>query len=180
MLDFLRITNRLSKLSWTYKRASSGHQSSYPLSRLIAGVSASNPPKNATDDQFATKQAADLTVLTRIVAKTGSENANCASVLDTPITSKSAVVTPPQAVPPTMQAADPNVALRQLLAMIKPRPPVPMAGTGQPAARKPGGEFGGRNTPTLNPIGLLSGLGVDPGGRSVMGNAAFGTKNNLG
>ncbi len=84
--------------------------------------------------------------------------------------------------PPLTQPApqgDPAAAYAQLMAMIRPRPPVPMAGqggTGLPTST-PGGEMGGRNTPTTNPIGLLSGLGVDPGGKSVMGNAAFGTKN---
>lgn len=76
-------------------------------------------------------------------------------------------------------AGDPAAAYAQLMSMIQPKPPVPMAGqggTGLPTST-PGGEMGGRNTPTTNPIGLLSGLGVDPGGKSVMGNAAFGTKN---
>lgn len=62
--------------------------------------------------------------------------------------------------------------------MMKPKPAVPAAGTRQ-VAQAPGGQFAGRNTPTTNPIGLFSGLGKDPGGASVMGNAAFGTQNNV-
>jgi hypothetical protein len=62
--------------------------------------------------------------------------------------------------------------------MMKPKPVVPAAGSRQ-AAQAPGGQFAGRNTPTTNPIGLFSGLGKDPGGSSVMGNAAFGTQNNV-
>jgi hypothetical protein len=85
----------------------------------------------------------------------------------------------PGAVPMGSAGGDPAAAYAQFMSMIQPKPPVPMAGqggTGLPTST-PGGEKGGRNTPTTNPIGLLSGLGVDPGGESVMGNAAFGTKN---
>jgi len=84
------------------------------------------------------------------------------------------------AIPPTTGSAavtgDPASAYQKLMSMISPRPTVPPAGTGLPTTT-PGGEMGGRNTPSTNPIGLMSGLGVDPGGRSVMGNAAFGTRN---
>jgi hypothetical protein len=86
---------------------------------------------------------------------------------------------PPMQQQPASVSASPASAYDQLMSMIRPGPPVPMAGqggTGLPTAT-PGGEFGGQNTPSTNPIGLMSGLGKDPGGSSVMGNAAFGTAN---
>lgn len=91
-------------------------------------------------------------------------------------TALSAPGTPAQ--PATIPPAAAPTAQQQLLSMMKPKPVVPTAGTRQ-AAQVPGGQFAGRNTPTTNPIGLFSGLGRDPGGASVMGNAAFGTRNNV-
>jgi len=78
----------------------------------------------------------------------------------------------------TSMNADPQSAQALLTSMIHKGPAVGAAGTNnQP--QTPGGEMGGANTPTTNPIGMMSGLGVDPGGDSVMGNAAFGTQNNV-
>lgn len=79
---------------------------------------------------------------------------------------------------PMSMTAPPAMAWQQLATMMQPKPPVGPAGTNTPVTT-PGGEMGGRNTPTTNPIGLMSGLGVDPGGSSSMGNAAFGTTNNV-
>jgi hypothetical protein len=88
-----------------------------------------------------------------------------------------------QVMGPTSVRGDPATAYAQLMSMIAPQPAVPMAGeggTGLPTST-PGGEMGAgtRNTPSTNPIGMMSGLGVDPGGRSVMGNAAFGVRNKV-
>jgi len=74
--------------------------------------------------------------------------------------------------------ADPQSAQAMLTSMIHNGPAAGPAGTNQ-VEQKPGGEMGGANTPSTNPIGMYSGIGMDPGGTSPMGNAAFGTQNNV-
>lgn len=78
---------------------------------------------------------------------------------------------------PMQASVSPADAQQQLLSMMRPEPTVPPTGARQQAMEPANATMGG-TTPSTNPIGLMAGLGKDPGGSSVMGNAAFGTRNN--
>jgi hypothetical protein len=60
----------------------------------------------------------------------------------------------------------PAIAWQNLMRLVQPSQPGPMPQGLNLAPTSPGGEFGGRNTPSKNPIGLMSGLGMDPGGQA--------------